>query len=69
MSIRVLAAIPALFLCLGYSLAQTVEPPGPRGGEAVAPIQPPSDVPRPQRGDQVRGLDFLFEALKIAPDA
>ena len=22
-----------------------------------------------QRGDQVRGLDFLFEALKVAPDA
>ena len=35
----------------------------------MAPIQPPSDLPRPQRGDQVRGLDFLFEALKVAPDA
>ena len=67
MSTRFLAVIPALLLLLGTSSAQTVDP--PRGGEAVAPIQPPSDLPRPQRGDQVRGLDFLFEALKVAPDA
>jgi len=67
MSTRFLAVIPDLLLLLGTSSAQTVDP--PRGGEAVAPIQPPSDLPRPQRGDQVRGLDFLFEALKVAPDA
>jgi tetratricopeptide (TPR) repeat protein len=67
MSTRFLAVVPALLLLLGTSSAQTVDP--PRGGEAVAPIQPPSDLPRPQRGDQVRGLDFLFQALKVAPDA
>jgi tetratricopeptide (TPR) repeat protein len=67
MSTRFFAVVPALLLLLGTSSAQTVDP--PRGGEAVAPIQPPSDLPRPQRGDQVRGLDFLFEALKVAPDA
>jgi tetratricopeptide (TPR) repeat protein len=54
---------------LGPARAQTVEPPGPRGGEAVEPIQPPKDLPRPQHGDRVRNLDFLFEALKAAPDA
>jgi tetratricopeptide (TPR) repeat protein len=32
-------------------------------------MQPPSDLPRPQRGDRVRNLDFLFDALKAAPDA
>lgn len=31
-------------------------------------MQPPSDLPKPQRGDRVRNLDFLFEALKAAPD-
>ena len=67
MSTRFLAVSPVLLLLLGTSSAQTVDP--PRGGEAVAPIQPPSDLPRPQRGDQVRGLDFLFESLKVAPDA
>jgi tetratricopeptide (TPR) repeat protein len=53
----------------GPGLAQTVAPPSPREGEAIEPMQPPSDLPRPQRGDRVRNLDFLFEALKAAPDA
>jgi tetratricopeptide (TPR) repeat protein len=51
------------------AFAEPVVPPGPRGGQAIEPIQPPSELPRAQRGDQVRGLDFLFEALKVAPDA
>ncbi len=50
--------------------AQSVEPPGPPSAPpALEPVQPPADLPRAQRGDQVRGLDFLFEALKLAPDA
>ena len=69
MRLRFLAAVLALLACSGAAFAQIVEPPGPRGGQAIEPIQPPSDLPRPQRGDQVRGLDFLFEALKVAPDA
>ena len=32
-------------------------------------MQPPKDLPRPQRGDRTRNLDFLFGALKAAPDA
>jgi tetratricopeptide (TPR) repeat protein len=66
---RFIALVLGLFLCCGEVFAQTVEPPAPRGGPQVEPVQPPSDLPRAQRGDQVRGLDFLFEALKIAPDA
>jgi tetratricopeptide (TPR) repeat protein len=66
---RTAAALVALLLCASPALAQTVEPPGPRSGQAIEPMQPPSDLPRAQRGDQVRGLDFLFEALKVAPDA
>ena len=31
-------------------------------------MQPPKDLPRPQRGDRTRNLDFLFGALKAAPD-
>ena len=69
MSIRFLAAMLALLAFAGVSSAQTVAPPGPPSGEAVAPMQPPGDLPRPPRGDSVRGLDFLFEALKVAPDA
>jgi tetratricopeptide (TPR) repeat protein len=69
MSIRFLAAILAFFFSAGASFAQTLAPPGPPAGQAVEPMQPPADLPRAQRGDQVRGLDFLFEALKVAPDA
>jgi tetratricopeptide (TPR) repeat protein len=58
--IAILAA-PAL----GQS-APTPVPPGPPS--AIEPMQPPSDLPKPQRGDRVRNLDFLFEALKAAPD-
>src|SRR5262249_45919726 len=36
-----------------------------RGGTWV---QPPSNPPRVQRGDRTNNLDFLFEALKVAPD-
>ena len=32
-------------------------------------VEPPSNLPRAQRGDRTKNLDFLFEALKIAPDA
>ena len=31
-------------------------------------IEPPAKLPRAQQGDPTRNLDFLFEALKIAPD-
>ena len=50
------------------ALAQTVAPPQPPHGQAIEPMQPPDDLPRPQRGDRVRNLDFLFDALKVAPD-
>jgi tetratricopeptide (TPR) repeat protein len=53
----------------GLAPAQVIEPPGPRAGRPAEPIQPPADLPRPQRGDRVRNLDFLFDALKAAPDA
>jgi tetratricopeptide (TPR) repeat protein len=32
-------------------------------------VEPPKELPRVQRGDRAKNLDFLFEALKIAPDA
>src|SRR5262245_20935551 len=69
MSIRFLAAILVFLSFAGKSSTQTGAPPSPRRGQAIEPMQPPSDLPRAQRGDQVRGLDFLFEALKVAPDA
>jgi tetratricopeptide (TPR) repeat protein len=37
--------------------------------EPTTPIEPPAKLPRPPRGDPTKNLDFLFEALKIAPDS
>ena len=31
-------------------------------------VEPPSEVPKAQRGDRTRNIEFLFEALKVAPD-
>jgi tetratricopeptide (TPR) repeat protein len=58
----------AVALLSPMALAQTVVPPGPRQGQAIEPMQPPKNLPRPQHGDRTRNLDFLFGALKAAPD-
>jgi tetratricopeptide (TPR) repeat protein len=31
-------------------------------------VAPPANPPKPQHGDRTRNLDFLFGALKVAPD-
>ena len=59
---QALTLIAALVLAVPAS-AQT----GPGAGTGKW-IQPPDKLPRVQRSDPVRNLDFLFEALKIAPD-
>jgi len=63
--------VPAAVLALlsGAALAQTVSPPGQQPAAAIEPMQPPKELPRPQKGDRTRNLDFLFGALKAAPDA
>src|ERR1043166_3626551 len=32
-------------------------------------VDPPDKLPRVARGDRTKNLEFLFEALKVAPDA
>jgi tetratricopeptide (TPR) repeat protein len=64
-----LVTAAAFLLPAPTASAQTVAPPGPPSGQAIEPMQPPKDLPRPQRGDRIRNLDFLFGALKAAPDA
>ena len=62
MRVRLAFAL-AVSVILALPLAGTLraEP----GGWADAPDK----VPRPPRGDRTKNLDFLFEALKAAPDA
>jgi tetratricopeptide (TPR) repeat protein len=68
MSLRFTLALAGLLALAAPAAAQTVQPPGPPSGRAIEPMQPPANLPRVQR-DGPRGLDFLFEALKVAPDA
>jgi len=75
MSPRFLASflVPAMSLAVlsGAASAQTAPPPDERHapGQAIEPMQPPKELPRAQKGDRTRNLDFLFGALKAAPDA
>jgi tetratricopeptide (TPR) repeat protein len=60
-------ALSALLLALAAVTAQAQSAPG----SSPTPdwITPPSNLPRPERGDRTFNLDTLFDALKIAPDA
>src|SRR6266849_4791087 len=65
MSQRFLAWVATVMLVAAWVLpapAETVDP------EPLKPIEPPSTLPRAQRGDKTQNLDRLFAALKIAPD-
>jgi tetratricopeptide (TPR) repeat protein len=60
-------ALGALLLAPAGITAQAQSAPG----SSPTPdwITPPSNLPRPERGDRTFNLDTLFDALKIAPDA
>jgi tetratricopeptide (TPR) repeat protein len=66
-----LVVAAATLLCVPLGLAQ--EPPQPKLPDPQAPtappVEPPAKLPKPQRGDRAQNLDFLFGALKAAPDA
>jgi tetratricopeptide (TPR) repeat protein len=62
MRIRIVIALAAAMLTAGAFLAPLRAEPG---GWADAPEK----LPRAARGDRSKNLDFLFEALKAAPDA
>ena len=56
-------AIIAVAAALVPAAAQPLDP-----SEQLKPVEPPSSLPRAQRGDRAQNLDRLFEALKLAPD-
>ena len=65
MRARFLMLIAAAALAAGPALAQERQPPGPAPKDW---IEPPAKLPKAEQGDPSRNLNFLFEALKIAPD-
>jgi tetratricopeptide (TPR) repeat protein len=55
-------ALAALVAWLAPALAEALDP------RPLKPVEPPSTLPRAQRGDKTQNLDRLFEALKVAPN-
>ena len=56
------------FIAAAATVAALVASAQPLAAESGGMIEPPSNLPRAQRGDKAQNLDRLFEALKIAPD-
>jgi len=68
---RITIAIAAGLIAGGLALpsaAQAPNNPNPDPSPNRKWVEPPSEVPKAQRGDRTRNIDFLFEALKLAPD-
>jgi len=55
-------------IALTLAAAATLLTPQAGFAESGQWVGPPSNVPHTQRGEHPRDLNFLFEALKIAPD-
>ena len=53
---------------LGAALVSAVAWAQPAAAQSSRLVEPPSNLPKAQRGDKTQNLDRLFEALKIAPD-
>src|SRR5690242_765346 len=67
--------LPAIVLALAAVLvagtvsAQQRPPAGPQEPPGKKDlIEPPAEIPKLPRGGRIRNLDFLFGALKVAPD-
>src|SRR5690242_9346198 len=59
----------AAVLVAGSAFAQQSPPVGPHEPPGKKDlVEPPSEVPKLPRGGRIRNLDFLFGALKVAPD-
>jgi tetratricopeptide (TPR) repeat protein len=77
MSPRLSAIFCALTLALSAATVQAAPNKSPYQSPTQSPldkpgkkdlVEPPANPPKPPRGDRVRNLDFLFGALKAAPD-
>ena len=77
MSLRTSAIYGALAVALYAATVQAAPNQSPNQSPSQSPldkpgrkdlVEPPANPPKPPRGDRVRNLEFLFGALKAAPD-
>jgi tetratricopeptide (TPR) repeat protein len=68
MSMRSLVILSALTVALSVGTAAAQPAPGQSPPSKKDLVEPPANPPKPQRGDRTRNLEFLFGALKAAPD-
>jgi tetratricopeptide (TPR) repeat protein len=61
-------AVGAVFLVPVLAVGPVRAQSAPEGSPRPDWVAPPSDLPRPERGERTFNLDTLFDALKIAPD-
>jgi len=61
------ALVAAAALSLGPSVGQAQSPDQPEATNKLP--NPPDKLPKAPKGDRTRNVDFLFDALKAAPDA
>jgi tetratricopeptide (TPR) repeat protein len=64
---------PTVVLALAALLAAGAMQPAPAQAPQEPPgkkdlVEPPANPPKPRRGDRMHNIDFLFGALKAAPD-
>ncbi len=64
---RVAAALVAAMMAAAPAIASAQEPPAAPPAQQKKLPEPPSKLPK-VGADKTRGLDFLFGALKVAPD-
>jgi tetratricopeptide (TPR) repeat protein len=62
-------ALGAIIVAPAFAAAPTFAQDAPGAAPVPDWVTPPSDAPRPGRGERTYNLDTLFDALKIAPDA
>jgi tetratricopeptide (TPR) repeat protein len=67
---RITSVVVAGLIAGGIAVPAAAQAPSPAPNAAPERkwVGPPSDVPRVQRGDRTRNIDFMLEALKVAPD-
>jgi tetratricopeptide (TPR) repeat protein len=68
---RALSFVALMALAMSGAVPVLAQGPelAPPGAEPPQPVEPPADLPRPQRGDAAQNLDRLFAALRAAPSA